>query len=342
MTTGQRDDVEPGRRKDAVGTCQRIGHHVPSAMRIEIAGILVFHERRLARIEQIQRAGARHGGKLRNQCAQRGRRKMLDHLDADARIEGSPHIAQCADHILRIDRAVRQRRWIKFDGMEPVDHLRQQHPQRIEQPTGAGADVDEARAPARGNRRWSPPRAVSRDQSSVRAPRSIRCASIRPHSRSHRQPRCAPGSPDARTASRRCRSGNTPPRRQCDRAGLRPLRRPRSASGTPTKEPSERGQGDVRHVVLDPLGVLLGRFGWDADGQQQVHHQAVAGAHTIGQPFAGLGQEHAAIRLGDRQPLPLQAADRLDGGGVRTPRRRAMSVGRASPLLASRSEISST
>ena len=68
------------------------------------------------------------------------------------------------------------------------------------------------------------------------------------------------------------------------------------------KEGAEGLQGDFRHVVLDSLCILLGWFSRHTHGAQQVHHQAVAWL---------------------------------------TPSRRAMSVGRASPPVASRSAISS-
>jgi hypothetical protein len=42
------------------------------------------------------------------------------------------------------------------------------------------------------------------------------------------------------------------------------------------KEGAEGLQGDLRHVVLDSLCILLGWFSWHTHGAQQVHHQAVA------------------------------------------------------------------
>ena len=64
--------------------------------------------------------------------------------------------------------------------------------------------------------------------------------------------------------------------------------------------------------MLDPFGIRLGRFERHADRQQQIDHHAMPGAHPGRQAFARFGQEHAAIRLGDRQTLPLQPPDGLD------------------------------
>ena len=74
---------------------------------------------------------------------------------------------------------------------------------------------------------------------------------------------------------------------------------------------TEGGQGLLAGMVLQPLGVLLGRLGIQADGDQEAHHQVMprlcGGRHVL----AGLGQEQPAIGLGFHQPVALQAADRV-------------------------------
>ena len=49
-------------------------------------------------------------------------------------------------------------------------------------------------------------------------------------------------------------------------------------------------------MVLDPFGILFGRFGWHANSAQQIDHQAMAQFYPGGQRLAGFGQKHAAIR----------------------------------------------
>ena len=93
-------------------------------------------------------------------------------------------------------------------------------------------------------------------------------------------------------------------------------------------------------MVFDALGVLLRGFGGHAHGAEQVHHQPVAGFDPRGQGFAFRGKEYAAIGAGGGEPFARRAMV-LMAVAWETPRRRAMSVGRASPELASRSAISS-
>ena len=115
-----------------------------------------------------------------------------------------------------------------------------------------------------------------------------------------------------------------------------------SASPLPAQEAGECGQGGVGHMVLDALRILLRRFRRNADGEQQVHHDAVPRAHTLCQ------LSPASVRNTPRYGLAIASPSRFNRPIVliavacETPRRRAMSVGRASPPLASRSEISST
>jgi hypothetical protein len=61
-------------------------------------------------------------------------------------------------------------------------------------------------------------------------------------------------------------------------------------------EVTERLQRDLRHVVLDALGILLGGFRRHADRSQQIHHQAVTGLHAGREGFAFRGKENATIR----------------------------------------------
>src|SRR5215471_13561295 len=86
--------------------------------------------------------------------------------------------------------------------------------------------------------------------------------------------------------------------------------------GALAQEARKRLQRRFGDVVLDALGVLFGRFRGDADRTQQIDHQPVARLHAGGERFAGLGEEHAAIRARGGQPLALHARDRFDGGGV--------------------------
>ena len=140
---GQLDDIEPRRPEDARGTSERIRDDVTAAVRIEISGILALDEIRLSRVEQIERPGTRHRGKLRHEVAQNGWREVLYHLDADAGVECPIHAVQRSDDVVRIAGAVRRGRRIGLDRMKPIDHLWQECLKCIEQPTGAGADIDE-------------------------------------------------------------------------------------------------------------------------------------------------------------------------------------------------------
>ena len=102
-------------------------------------------------------------------------------------------------------------------------------------------------------------------------------------------------------------------------------------------------QRRFRDVVLDALGVGLRRFGRNAQRTQHVDHKPMANAHALRKPFPFFGEEHTPIRPRCCEPRTLEALNRLDRGGVRMLRRRATSVGRASPEpFANRSAISST
>ena len=93
----------------------------------------------------------------------------------------------------------------------------------------------------------------------------------------------------------------------------------------------ERFQRDFRDMMLDAFGVGLRRFGRHAERAENIDHQPVADAHAVGERLALLGQEHAAIRPRRCQPGALEARIVLIAVAWDTPRRRAMSVGRASP-----------
>ena len=67
------------------------------------------------------------------------------------------------------------------------------------------------------------------------------------------------------------------------------------------QEVRERLQRRFRDVMLDALGVGLGRFGRHAERAQHIDHEPVADAHAIGQRMALLGQKHAAIGPRGRQ-----------------------------------------
>ena len=126
---------------------------------------------------------------------------------------------------------------------------------------------------------------------------------------------------------------------------VQPARDALSSAFPLPQEPPERPERGLAlgDMVLDPLGVLLCRFHRNAQREQYIDHQPVACPHPLRQALPGLAEEHPAIRLGDCQPFPLQRwLIVLIAVACDTPSRRAISVGRASPSLASRSEISST
>ena len=60
-------------------------------------------------------------------------------------------------------------------------------------------------------------------------------------------------------------------------------------------------------VVLDPLGIPLGRFLRKPKGTQERDHQAVAPARHLGQLAAGFGQEDRPVRAVLDQAIALQA-----------------------------------
>jgi hypothetical protein len=83
-----------------------------------------------------------------------------------------------------------------------------------------------------------------------------------------------------------------------------------------SEEPGEGRKCGVGDVMLDSFGIRFRGFRGDTDGEQKIYDDAVPGPDAGGEVFTGLGQENAAIGFCHGQSLPLQAADRLDGGGV--------------------------
>ena len=95
-------------------------------------------------------------------------------------------------------------------------------------------------------------------------------------------------------------------------------------------------------MVLDPLGIPLGRFFWKAKGTQERDNQAVAPSRHVGQTASGFGQEDRSVRAVLDQTIALQRDTVLATVACEIPRRLPISTARAAPWAAIRSAISST
>src|SRR5271166_1972253 len=87
-----------------------------------------------------------------------------------------------------------------------------------------------------------------------------------------------------------------------------------SQSSASLQERREGVERRLRHVMLDALGVGFRRFARRADSEQEIDDQPVALARALGHRLAGGSEEHAAIGLGDREALALEAGDGLARG----------------------------
>jgi hypothetical protein len=81
----------------------------------------------------------------------------------------------------------------------------------------------------------------------------------------------------------------------------------------------ESRKRNVGYVVLYALGIEFRALLRDTDSAQKINDEPVPGADALRKPMALRSQEHAAIELRRRKPLPLQASDRLNGRGVSHP-----------------------
>ena len=108
------------------------------------------------------------------------------------------------------------------------------------------------------------------------------------------------------------------------------------------QEACKRLERRFRNVVLDPLRIRLGGLCRHPDGAQHVNHEPVPGTHPMRQLRAGFVKKTPRYGREVAMPARLSRAMVLMAVASDTPKRRAMSVGRASPALANRSSISST
>ena len=82
------------------------------------------------------------------------------------------------------------------------------------------------------------------------------------------------------------------------------------------EEMRERLERRLRNMMLDALGVGLGRFGRHAECAQDIDDEPMANAHAFRQPLPLAGEEHAAIWPRGGQSGALEPRNRLDCGGV--------------------------
>ena len=110
----------------------------------------------------------------------------------------------------------------------------------------------------------------------------------------------------------------------------------------PAQEAAECRQAGIGHVVLDAFRILFGGLDRNADRQQQIDHDAVPCPDAVGQLLPASVRNTPRYGLAMARPSRFNRPIVLIAVACETPSRRAMSVGRASPPFASRSEISST
>ena len=82
------------------------------------------------------------------------------------------------------------------------------------------------------------------------------------------------------------------------------------------EETGEGFQGGGGDVVFDAFGVIFRIFTRDADGEEEVHDEAVAGADAVREGLAGFGEEDAAIGQGGGEAFAFEAGDCFDDGDV--------------------------
>ena len=87
--------------------------------------------------------------------------------------------------------------------------------------------------------------------------------------------------------------------------------------------------------MLNALGIALGGFLGNAQRQQDIHHQTVTCADALGEGLSLFSQEHAAIGRAVTRSSRFSRAMVSMAVGCDTPSLRAMSVGRASPVVPS-------
>ena len=69
--------------------------------------------------------------------------------------------------------------------------------------------------------------------------------------------------------------------------------------------------------MLDALRIGFRSFGGNAQGNQHVYDESVAGPHASGEDLSFFGQEHPAIGTSCGQCLSFQSSNSVDGGRMR-------------------------
>ena len=98
----------------------------------------------------------------------------------------------------------------------------------------------------------------------------------------------------------------------------------------------------VADMMLNAFRIALGGLLVDSELLEKRHHDPVTPHAGLGQYLTFLGQENGTIRLAANQSRGLEPRDILGDSGGLTPRRSAISTGRASPWVSISSAISST
>jgi hypothetical protein len=80
-------------------------------------------------------------------------------------------------------------------------------------------------------------------------------------------------------------------------------------AGVRIQEPLHSEQRFIAAVVLDTLGIRLGRGLLDTESEQKVMHKRMSLFRPVGQSLTLFGQKNGSIRLGGDQTFPLQALD---------------------------------
>ena len=115
-----------------------------AAIRVQIAGVDSLDKRRLGGVEEIERARARFRRELPQEAGEDGGREMLDHFDAHAGVERPFEIGNRADMVVGALSALAWGRREQFDAMHSLGQAGNQLTERVEQVSGAAADVQGA------------------------------------------------------------------------------------------------------------------------------------------------------------------------------------------------------
>ncbi len=144
-------DREAMRLEDFARGGERPDADVAAIQGIDVGEVvLVLHEARHAGVEDEERLRLRERRQVARQLRHHGRREMLDHLDATAGLEGGGQAFESSYHIVRVCRAMLRLGGKRLDAVEDALGFGKIDAQCVEQPSGAGADVEE---PVDGNAR---------------------------------------------------------------------------------------------------------------------------------------------------------------------------------------------